>query len=66
MEQLLKLKLYSKRKLLKKFVIISIPFTEMFTNGLISASITLEELRHNGMQKSVNRFFLTFKRMAKF
>lgn len=56
MEQLLKLKPYNKRKLLNKFAIISIPFTEMFTNGLILASITLEELQHNGMQKSVNRF----------
>lgn len=51
MARLLKLRLWKKRKLLVKFVIIIIKFIPKYINGSTSDSIISEELQQNGTLK---------------
>lgn len=56
MEQPLKSRLYRKRRLLEKFVIIIIKSILKFINGSILVLITLVELQLNGTPKFVKTF----------
>ena len=56
MEQPLKSRLWRRKRLLEKFVIIIIKFILKFINGLTLVLITLVELQLNGTLKSVKTF----------
>lgn len=57
MVQQLKSKLWNKKRLLNKFVIIIIKFMLISINGLILALISLEEPQLIGILEFVNRYF---------
>lgn len=56
MELQLRLRLFNKEKLQKKFVITIMKSIRESMNGLILDSITLGELVQNGIQKFANKF----------
>lgn len=48
-----KLRLWNKKRPREKYVTITIKFMHKYTNGSTLILITLEELQHNGILKSV-------------
>ena len=66
MVQQLKLKHLNKRKLLNRFVIITIKSTKMSMNGLTLILITLEGQAHNGMLKFANKSFWIFTKTKRY
>lgn len=66
MEQPLKSRLWRRKRLLEKFVIIIIKFILKFINGLTLVLITLVELQLNGTLKSVKTFSWTLKKRTEF
>lgn len=66
MEQPLKSRLWRRKRLLEKFVIIIIKFILKFINGLTLVLITLVELQLNGTLKYVKTFSWTLEKRTEF